>query len=343
MKQKNLLKIMALSAVALGSLSLSTGFGQQVQAAGVGTIDNPDSDSAVYVYDAPNGNVITDRTLANGSSWKIGQVVKVSGHGTWYEVGANVWINNYMMKVQGATDTPTNNTTNDTTHQTTDNTTTTGQIGTVKNPNGSANVYGYSAPAGDTITDPTYPVGSQWRITKVVSVAGQGNWYRIGTNVWLNDYVLDVTGTATTDDDQTQATPTEPTVDTAKKVITVAKSTPVYDSINGKATGQVLDPKTSWAYFDVQTINGATWYQVGGQQWLTTAATQTTPTQGQVVTLNQAAPLYNGPMTNGGDLTGDLLAAGTAWKVNDVQTYNGISWGLVGQNQWIDLSLGTLS
>ncbi|MFD1672610.1 SLAP domain-containing protein [Agrilactobacillus yilanensis] len=421
MKQNKLLKMVAFSAVALASLGLAGQYSSQAQAAGVGKIVNPDSDSAVYVYDAPNGNVITNRTLGNGTSWKIGQIVQVSGHGTWYELGKDVWINNYMFQVTSTTDpdTDTNTTTNTDTTTTTDNTTSTTKIGTVKNPNGTSNVYGYSAPAGDTISDPTYAVGSQWKITKTVAVSGRGNWYQIGTNVWLNDYVLDVS----------EVTNNTTTVDTAKKVITVASATPVYNQVDGSETGQTLAANTSWAYFQTQAAaNGATWYEVGGNQWIKQGGTEsnntntgnasgvatinangagvyTAPNNGnitktlgtgtqwavsgaqtvdgvlwyrvgkdqwissanvtdtnaisvtgetntdntvtadnaKVITLTEIAPVYDGPMTSGGSLNGDLLAAGTAWKINDVQTYNGVTWGLVGNNQWIDLSLGSLS
>jgi hypothetical protein len=424
LKRSNLLKIMTFTTVALSGVVLA---GQQptaVQADGVGTVVNPAGDAPVYIYDAPNGNVISGRTLPNGSSWQIGAVQTVSGSGTWYEIGSNVWINDYAFKATGAsgsTTTPTTPTTPTTTPQA-------GGVGTIVNPQGDAPVYAYNGPAGSVIAGQTYPNGSRWQYGQVQTVSGQGTFYEIGPNIWVNDYVFKVdgnsgTGTITTPGQGSTTTPSQ------NKIATTTEKTPVFDAPSGELTGQLLGENTQWVYTSTQSANGATWlevgtnqwinasqtnvttggsstgdsstgseqnasghvtisatganlrdapngniirwldagtswqvtgaktvngslwYQLGGNQWVSSStiayddSTNVSVSQGsdhQILHLTVTAQLYSAPAPAGGGLIGQSLQPNTDWKVNDLKTYDGQAWALVGSNQWVSVANGQL-
>ncbi|GAF40263.1 hypothetical protein JCM14202_2154 [Agrilactobacillus composti DSM 18527 = JCM 14202] len=112
-----------------------------------------------------------------------------------------------------------------------------------------------------------------------------------------------------------------------------------------------LDAGTTWQVTGAKTVGGSLWYQLGGNQWVSSTtiayddSTNVSVSQGsgnQILHLTSAAQLYSAPVPAGGGLIGQSLQANTDWKVNDLKTYNGQAWALVGSNQWVSVANGQL-
>lgn len=131
--------------------------------------------------------------------------------------------------------------------------------------------------------------------------------------------------------------------------------------LNGSTIpGRYLAHGTSWKVSGVTTVNGETWYNLGGKQWVsgkyaqltgtqvnkpTNPSTESKPTDndnkaGMVLTnsvLKVTNPngiqVWNSPDA-GNKLTGQKLAPNTSWK-SFAQYNNGILWLKLGANQWV--------
>ncbi|KRM34762.1 hypothetical protein FC83_GL002101 [Agrilactobacillus composti DSM 18527 = JCM 14202] len=305
----------------------------RVQASSVGTVVNPMANAPVYVYDAPGGNVNYSRTLPNGSAWQINTVQAVPGRGNWYELGPNVWINDYVFK---AADTSSSSTP-----------TTQSGVGTIANPQGDVAVYAYDKPAGSLIATQTYANGTRWQFNQVQTIPGVGTFYEIGPNIWINDYVFQV--------DSTKASPDTPSGDgsqTAPGTVTISSTgANLRDAPYGNIL-RWLDAGTTWQVTGSKTVGGVVWYQLGTAQWvcastidLTSPGTNVTGTPAnpnQVLHLTNAAPVFTAPAPAGGGLTGQILPTNTDWRVLDLKTFDGATWALVGSNQWLAVVNGQL-
>ncbi|KRM27542.1 polysaccharide deacetylase family protein [Schleiferilactobacillus harbinensis] len=85
-------------------------------------------------------------------------------------------------------------------------------------------------------------------------------WYKIGVNQWI-----------TLDSATSSAAGQKPTGPTAKRIVTLLGTTNIFTAPNGAAIHRILKNGTQWRYFTSQVINGSTWYNLGGKQWVTNA------------------------------------------------------------------------
>ncbi|WP_416353979.1 SLAP domain-containing protein [Agrilactobacillus fermenti] len=303
----------------------------------IGVVDNPMGDGSVYVYDAPNGKVISGRTLPNKSEWQVGQRVSVSGSGVWYEIGQNVWINDYVLKVKDAPTTPSQNQNHTTTPTTNNGIVTAGDNAVVYNAiNGSA-------------TGQTLPAGSQWRYGSQQQTADGSTWYEVGASQWLK---VPSTNTPETPN----MNPSDQTGISASGIVKISFTGA---NLRTAPNGQIvsfLNPDTRWKVLAAQRVNGTLWYELGENQWIssTTVVTDLNQANPDVVTVNENnisatltltsnANIYNGPAQLGGTSIGRSLLNGTAWHVSRLTTVNGTSWAEVGPNQWLNAHNGQLS
>ncbi|KRO17134.1 surface antigen [Lacticaseibacillus saniviri JCM 17471 = DSM 24301] len=117
----------------------------------------------------------------------------------------------------------------------------------------------------------------------------------------------------------------------------------VWDSpqANHHATGKTLKHNSSWKVVAKQVVNGKTWYNLGGAQWIEGAYTidgYPVPSN-TVVTINYkpnyGIAVWNSPEA-GHQATGKTLKHNTTWKVVSKQVVNGKTWYNLGGAQWID-------
>lgn len=116
--------------------------------------------------------------------------------------------------------------------------------------------------ADRTKTTQTVP-GNSTQVLQGTAWFNNVKWYKIGVNQWIT---LD---SATNNADSHQPTPPSVT----KHVVTLLADTKVFTApdATGTDTGRTLKSGTQWQYFNSRTVNGVTWYNLGGAQWVTNA------------------------------------------------------------------------
>ncbi|MCH4171629.1 MAG: SLAP domain-containing protein [Lactobacillus sp.] len=55
---------------------------------------------------------------------------------------------------------------------------------------------------------------------------------------------------------------------TGTGIVKVNNSATLYSNAGSGNTGRTLDKNTEWRYFETQDVNGTTWYNLGGDQWV---------------------------------------------------------------------------
>lgn len=120
----------------------------------------------------------------------------------------------------------------------------------------------------------------------------------------------------------------------------------VWDSPNGKFTGQRLDDMTSWKISQKAVIDGKTWYEVGRNQWVDGTYISLSPVS-HMKPLSGSVRINYVPgygvrvykSTDGTQPTEQFLQHGTEWKVfGEMNGYYN-----VGADQWIKVEYGQLN
>ncbi|ERL64678.1 polysaccharide deacetylase family protein [Schleiferilactobacillus shenzhenensis] len=107
-------------------------------------------------------------------------------------------------------------------------------------------------------TAKTATAGSSWLILETTWADGI-KWYEIGPDQWI-----------TLDDAINNAdVPVPPTPVPAKHIVTLTAPTKIYIGANGTATAKTLAAGTRWQFYRTLTVNGATWYSLGANRWIT--------------------------------------------------------------------------
>ncbi|KRM72238.1 hypothetical protein FC34_GL001223 [Lacticaseibacillus brantae DSM 23927] len=110
--------------------------------------------------------------------------------------------------------------------------------------------------------------------------------------------------------------------------------------------GNVLPHGSQWKVFKAVSVDGQTWYNLGGNQWISAQYTldnapsgsESTDTVNGSVTVNyvpNASIAVWNTYTDGRQVTGKFLPNGTSWRTAKKVTYNGQTWYNVGGNQWL--------
>jgi len=115
-------------------------------------------------------------------------------------------------------------------------------------------------------------------------------------------------------------------------VRTFGSETKLVDS-NGKTLSYQLAPNTGWKYDKIVTINGADYYQVATDEFLSVASSVpftpvTAPTN---VNITQKSPIYNSQ----GQSLKTTLPKGTSWATDGCAIINGVKMYRVATDEWI--------
>ncbi len=211
-------------------------------------------------------------------------------------------------------------------------------IVSVANGNG-ATVY---VKPGVGATNRTLPVYSNWK-TSGYSVVNGVKWFNVGTNQWISSEQTNYSKTNTS-----------PIYYGAKNASGVVKINyvPGYGVAvwsqpgHGVIPGKTLKHGTSWKYFQTANVQGTLWYNLGGNQWVSSqyaisnnpyATAKSTIAKRFVtrITNTKGAKIYANP--NSPQTTGRVLPKGSRWKVFK-ELNNGTLWYNLGGNQWINAS-----
>ncbi|MFD1672997.1 SLAP domain-containing protein [Agrilactobacillus yilanensis] len=112
----------------------------------------------------------------------------------------------------------------------------------------------YTAPAGNT-TGQTLTSGTAWHVSSKQIVRGT-TWYEVGGDQWVKGADLSTNPIATA-------------LDTTMYVVGTYGAA-VFNSpyADRQQTGQTLEKDSGWHVSGQVTVNGETWYEVGGGQWV---------------------------------------------------------------------------
>lgn len=227
------------------------------------------------------------------------------------------------------------------------------------NKNGAALVN--SAGVGNSNAQMTYD--SQWKIFGTKTIGGQkyycvgGDQYVLAANTAIvtgtengsNSPTNQLNGWAGAAPTKTPATSTTTTQPAGPKITAAngqirinsdAKAT-VYDQ-TGKATNKFLSPKSVWKYFGTTTINGVSYYSVGGNQFVRTEAAYVNgtpiPIKG-LVTVKTRTFLLAGdgqtPVLNANH-TIKAINTGSSWKVFAQLNLGDVTLYDLGGGQYVD-------
>lgn len=238
------------AAVSLGAVnanSVQAASSQFVKEAGIVEISgsvNP------HVY-SQAGSGRTNRTLPIYSTWKTYGYTEVNGT-KWYNLGGNQWVNSEstnFMKTSTSTlyygATPRNG------------------VVTINYKPG----YGiavFSQPGHGAIPGRYLKHGTSWKYFQTANVNGM-LWYNLGGNQWISAQY------ASSNSPEAVAKYSYAKIGVQR--ITNPKGAKVYSDPNsGTPTGKVLPAGSRWKSFRVLN-NGVIWYNLGGNQWISSTDT----------------------------------------------------------------------
>ncbi|WP_297816171.1 SLAP domain-containing protein [uncultured Lactobacillus sp.] len=329
---------------------------------------NYNANAGIAVWTAPNGKT-TGKFVGGQTTTKVAGSQVVNGH-TWYLLADNSgWIDGSYVKTEATapakttTTSSTNKTTTKTPAKTESKTTYAEEIVTAGN-NGAPV---YSAPNASAKTKRVLAKGSNWK--SFYRVENGSTWYNLGGNqfVLASDLASKNTTTKETKpaDTKKDTEKSNTSKDTSKleavsidKIVKVqnAKGAVVYSKPATDAkTSRVLSNDSRWKAFKQANVNGTTWYNLGGNQWVlasdvdgsnasknTTSSTNNTDSSDikaatGTVTVHYkpgyGIAVWSQPGKNA--IAGKYLKHGTSWKYFKVANVNGTVWYNLGGNQWV--------
>ena len=314
---------------------------------------------SVQVYSAPDSTTaIKGKVLTSGTSWRYFAQENAGGL-LWINLGGNQWVNSSdasafsLSKTVSVSSTTSKNTSTKTTSNAPAGIVAPGKVAIAAG----HTIPVYTSPSADTPTGKTLAGGTSWKMFTQVTYRGY-LWINLGGNQWINDedaaaLTLSYTGkkstgtstTATSKPATTTSTTSDKSVSGTIRINYVpGYGIAVWTAPNSGVTipGKKLNDGTNWRVFKTETVNGSTWYNLGGNQWVDghyatyTAAGKTATkkvAQSGTITTNSKARtnIYSNP-TNG-KVT---RSVGKNVKLKYYKTENnGILWYYIGANEWV--------
>lgn len=216
--------------------------------------------AGLKVRSTPNGNA-TGQVLKEGTRWKVSGYVIADDGFRYNKVGTNQWINDAYCSHLDTTSSP-------------------APKYTVTNVNDVATVTSESIPVWNAPTEAQgkttgqiLKTVSRWKVTGIATINSH-RWLRVGTNQWIdsNHVTLDSQKSVANTVDKPKSTPTTSNASKTSGVLTINyrddQAVTVWNQPGGQPTGKYLTNKTSWRFFAVKEDYGATWYNLGGNQWV---------------------------------------------------------------------------
>ncbi len=221
----------------------------------------------------------------------------------------------------------------------------------------------YTSPSADTPTSKKLAGGTTWKMFSQVTYRGY-LWVNVGGNQWINDsdpYALNLNYTTAKSSKTSTKTATKTTSKTTAKISTTTKNgiasisgtvtihyvpgygIAVWDAPQGGAvTGKKLADGSTWRVFKSTTVNGVTWYNLGGNQWISgtyaklqsTAATKTVAKSGTITTnAKTRTDIYLGASTKKVSRT---VGKNVKLKYYGTTSVKGQTWYFIGDGEWVN-------
>lgn len=221
----------------------------------------------------------------------------------------------------------------------------------------------YSGPASPNVVSATGSVtaGQVITVDKTITYKNGMSYMHTG-NGWISGSLL-AGGSSQSPVNEKPGTSSN----SGSPIAKITYSSPVYvwEGPNKNITSRTLSVGSSWKIFGKTTVNGETWYNLGGNQWIlakyvyatglssvptvnTSASTTTTAktnsnTQSNFVSERTVKKVNYVPgygimlwKNPGSEMLGRYLSHGSRWQVYGYVTVNGNKWYNLGGNQWVD-------
>lgn len=213
---------------------------------------------SIAVWTAPGGHT-TGETLKHGTTWKITGYKTYNG-AKWYRVGKNQWIPAQYTAAPGTVKMP------DIIpkHETTPDYIKESGVAQIHYVSG----YGiavWRAP-GHGATDRYLTDGTAWKTFGYKYVGGQ-KWLNVGKDQWIPAQY-----TGSYDPSYGHQKKAEHHASMSKRSGVVEANyedgVAVWRQAGAGVTSRYLDTGSRWKFFGTKTVNGETWYNLGGSQWV---------------------------------------------------------------------------
>lgn len=224
----------------------------------------------------------------------------------------------------------------------------------------------YGAPKYDSNGNDTYTTveyGTSLAYDTVANIGGKSYYHLLdGAYVLQGDVTTaNAANNPTTDDDTSRTasgnanstttqsnTPATTQAKTPASGKTTIYTTSSVVNAKGVATGKILKAKSIWKTFGTQTINGAAYYNLGGDQYVTVSAT-TPQTVSKPAATSKATgdtfkvTAYAANVRNSkGALTGHTLKKNSVWKTFGSIQMLGLTYYNLGGDQYVAATTGNI-
>jgi hypothetical protein len=205
-----------------------------------------------------------------------------------------------------------------------------------------------SDPASANTTGRLLPAGSHWKVFGTTTINGV-SWYNLGGQQWVlarevaKGYSYTATRGSATDGTR------YPNESKVSLTLTAGPNgAQIFTAPNNyTATSRILPAGSHWRAFNIVQDGDATWYNLGGDQWV--AASEVAKGNsyiGVALTGDKGVLKINyvrgygivvwNKYLGGQAIAGKKLQDGSKWKYFGTATFNGRTWYNLGGNQWID-------
>ncbi len=322
------------------------------------------NDKGAAVYSDTVSTAKTSRVLPAKSHWKTFFIIHRGGL-SWYNLGGNQYV--LVSDIS-----PVTATTNST--KTTSSSKTSNKDNNTKKPNQNTSTAAFKVSGTTTITnrngaiiysDPVtakatsrkLAYATNWRTFSAIHVNGY-LWYNLGGNQYVQSTDVEFNGqVSTTETKPATSTPqTTNTTGTLKINYKPGYGIRVWGQPGKQALAKILKTGSNWKFFKTAQVNGKTWYNLGGNQWIdgqyALVSGQTNKkvnSDGKVVSVyfsfgevnykpGYGIAIWTAP---NGHVTGDHMNTGALLNINDM-TQDGkwlkVSNSVTGQTGWVQAS-----
>lgn len=324
------------------------------------------NDKGAAVYSDTVSTAKTSRTLPAKSNWKAFFIIHRGGL-SWYNLGGNQYvlvsdISPVTSKNDATKKSETTKTENNDTKKPTTDTSSTASFKvsgttTITNHNG-ATVY--SDPSTAKSTNRKLAYGTNWKTFSAIHINGY-LWYNLGGNQYVQATDVEFNGQKANSTSETKpttpsTTQTTDTTGTLKINYKPGYGIRVWGQPGKQALAKTLKTGSNWKFFKTAQVNGKTWYNLGGNQWIdgqyALVSGQTSKkvnSDGKVVSVyfsfgevnykpGYGIAIWSAP---NGHVTGDHMKTGALLNINDM-TQDG-KWlkvlnPVTGQAGWVQAS-----
>ncbi|QNQ81223.1 SLAP domain-containing protein [Lactobacillus sp. PV034] len=228
-------------------------------------------DNGAPIYSDTNTAAKTARTLTKGSRWQAFSRIEANNQ-VWYNLGGKQYVlASDLVGKTSSTSTPATTTTKKDTKKS-DTETSTKVINTTVKITSQKGAVVYTKPDSAAKTSRILADNSQWKAFKTAD--NNALWINLGGNQWILASDTNYSTSSTTNTKPAKTTTTSSTTTSNVTGTLRINYRPGYgiavwsQPANNIISGKYLKTGSAWKFFGTTNVNGHTWYNLGGNQWI---------------------------------------------------------------------------